>query len=499
MAAELASHLHDGAPCPVCGGTEHPAPAEVAAGHVTRAQVDDAARLEALAADELEAASSALAQHETRRATLFAQADGYDVDTAATQLAAVTTELQAATAAAADLDAARTRLAGLRTEAEAAEREESEALQQLARLTTERAQALADVRRDENEVTLALDTFDSVGARIEALHAQAHAARTAAAAVRDLAAARDAVTSQERELSLVAAETGFDEPEQARSAVRSAAALESLEAAVAAWEMQAGLLEEAAADPRFRDLDPERADVVAASLRAAEQACLDAGSALEGAQAERARREQLLDAFRTHRAQLDARRAERVAVHADTAAVHRIAGLANGSSGSPRMSLSAYVLRRWFESVVEAANLRLDRMSAGRYALQRTDETERKVDQAGLGLVVLDRHTGEERSPRSLSGGETFYTSLALALGLADVVRAEAGGVDLDTLFIDEGFGSLDTETLDLVMAVIDDLRDGGRAIGIVSHVADLKDQITERLEVRRTSSQGPSTTKVVA
>ena len=80
-----------------------------------------------------------------------------------------------------------------------------------------------------------------------------------------------------------------------------------------------------------------------------------------------------------------------------------------------------------------------------------------------------------------------------------DVVRAEAGGVDLDTLFIDEGFGSLDAETLDLVMAVIDDLRDGGRAIGIVSHVTDLKDQITERLEIRRTDPQGPSTTRVVA
>ena len=99
---------------------------------------------------------------------------------------------------------------------------------------------------------------------------------------------------------------------------------------------------------------------------------------------------------------------------------------------------------------------------------------------------MIDRHTGEERSPRSLSGGETFYTSLALALGLADVVRAEAGGVDLDTLFIDEGFGSLDADTLDQVMAVIDDLRDRGRVVGIVSHVADLKDRIAERLEVRR-------------
>jgi exonuclease SbcC len=111
---------------------------------------------------------------------------------------------------------------------------------------------------------------------------------------------------------------------------------------------------------------------------------------------------------------------------------------------------------------------------------------------------VVDRHTGDERSPKSLSGGETFYTSLALALGLADVVKAEAGGVDTETLFIDEGFGSLDADTLDQVLGVIDELRDRGRAVGIVSHVADLKDRVAERLEVRRLPD-GSSTLRVVA
>jgi exonuclease SbcC len=137
-------------------------------------------------------------------------------------------------------------------------------------------------------------------------------------------------------------------------------------------------------------------------------------------------------------------------------------------------------------------------MSSGRYQLRRSDEGENRRQRAGLTLSVIDRHTGEERSPKSLSGGETFYTSLALALGLADVVRAEAGGVDLDTLFIDEGFGSLDLDTLDQVLGVIDDLRDRGRVVGIVSHVADLKDRIAERLEVRRLAD-GSSAVRVVA
>jgi exonuclease SbcC len=166
--------------------------------------------------------------------------------------------------------------------------------------------------------------------------------------------------------------------------------------------------------------------------------------------------------------------------------------------GHRRVALTTYVLRHWFEQVVAAANVRLSVMSSGRYELRRSDEGESRRQRTGLTLAVIDRHTGEERSPKSLSGGETFYTSLALALGLADVVKAEAGGVDTETLFIDEGFGSLDAETLDQVLGAIDELREQGRAVGIVSHVAELKDRIAERLEVRRLPD-GSSTLKVVA
>jgi exonuclease SbcC len=175
-----------------------------------------------------------------------------------------------------------------------------------------------------------------------------------------------------------------------------------------------------------------------------------------------------------------------------------LAGLAKGMDGHRRVALTTYVLRHWFEQVVAAANARLAVMSSGRYELRRSDEGESRRQRAGLTLSVVDRHTGEERSPRSLSGGETFYTSLALALGLADVVKAEAGGVDTETLFIDEGFGSLDSQTLDQVLGVIDDLRDRGRAVGIVSHMPDLKERIPERVEVRRLPD-GSSALKVVA
>jgi exonuclease SbcC len=104
-----------------------------------------------------------------------------------------------------------------------------------------------------------------------------------------------------------------------------------------------------------------------------------------------------------------------------------------------------------------------------------------------LALRVLDAWTGLERHPATLSGGESFSASLALALGLADVVTAEAGGALLETLFVDEGFGSLDDETLDEVMAVLDDLREGGRTVGVVSHVADLRQRIPTQLRVVKT------------
>ncbi|HQZ86079.1 MAG TPA: SbcC/MukB-like Walker B domain-containing protein, partial [Actinomycetota bacterium] len=190
------------------------------------------------------------------------------------------------------------------------------------------------------------------------------------------------------------------------------------------------------------------------------------------------------------------------ALHAEQAAhkpLLELDRLTRGMAGARRMTLTTFVLRYWFAQVVTAANLRLARMSGGKYELSRIEAGSRQGARVGLGLAVFDRYTGKERSPGTLSGGETFYTSLALALGLADVVQAEAGGVSLETLFIDEGFGTLDRDTLEQVLTVIDGLRDDGRVVGIVSHVLELKERLPERLEIRRTREDGPSTVHVVA
>ena len=125
-------------------------------------------------------------------------------------------------------------------------------------------------------------------------------------------------------------------------------------------------------------------------------------------------------------------------------------------------------------------------MSGGRYALAHCDERVGRSRKAGLGLEVLDAWTGRERPPSSLSGGETFQASLALALGLADVVSAEAGGARLETLFVDEGFGTLGDRALDDVLDVLDGLREGGRAVGVISHVAELRQRIPVQLRVEK-------------
>jgi exonuclease SbcC len=157
-----------------------------------------------------------------------------------------------------------------------------------------------------------------------------------------------------------------------------------------------------------------------------------------------------------------------------------------GGDNPLRMSLPRYVLAARMEEVAVAASERFFAMSRGRYRLRRTDEVRHAGRGSGLDLVVDDAMTGHERAVHSLSGGEMFMASLSLAMGLADVVQSHAGGIRLDSLFIDEGFGTLDDETLDQVMRTLEDLRAGGRLVGLISHVAELKERIATRLTVSK-------------
>ncbi|MDG2681397.1 SMC family ATPase, partial [Vibrio parahaemolyticus] len=157
--------------------------------------------------------------------------------------------------------------------------------------------------------------------------------------------------------------------------------------------------------------------------------------------------------------------------------------VASGKTGS-RISLHRFVLGVLLDDVLIQASQRLSLMSKGRYILARKTEGFKGAAGRGLDLVVEDGYTGKMRDVATLSGGESFMAALALALGLSDVVQSYSGGIRLDTLFIDEGFGSLDPESLDLAIQTLVDLQQTGRMIGVISHVSELKEQMALRIDV---------------
>ena len=190
-------------------------------------------------------------------------------------------------------------------------------------------------------------------------------------------------------------------------------------------------------------------------------------------------------ALTTQSLDLAAARERLQAVGATTEAAVRLGALVTARSPANRrnLTLQAYAVQRRFQSVLEAASVHLERMSSGKFSFVIDEQASGRA-QAGLGIDVLDTWTGQTRDPESLSGGETFYASLSLALGLADIVREESGGISLDTLFVDEGFGSLDADTLSVVLDQLDALRSRGRVVGVISHVAEMKDWVHDRIVV---------------
>lgn len=169
-----------------------------------------------------------------------------------------------------------------------------------------------------------------------------------------------------------------------------------------------------------------------------------------------------------------------------------LSNTANGSiSGKEKVMLETYIQMMYFDRIVARANTRFMIMSGGQYELKRRKEAENNRSQSGLDLDVIDHYNGTERSVKTLSGGESFKASLSLALGLSDEIQASAGGVKLDTMFVDEGFGSLDEESLDQAMKALMSLVDGNRLVGIISHVADLKNRIDKQIIVTKEKSGG--------
>ncbi|MEU8994619.1 SMC family ATPase [Streptomyces caniferus] len=482
IAAELADGLRDGQACAVCGATEHPAPARAGAGHVDRTAEE--AALEAHRRAE-EARQQAEARCQSAKEALAAAAATAG-DTPTEELAAEVEELRADfardRALGADLPAARGTLDRAEQEYERRRAGQQQAERRAAARTSHREALDRERAALEEELTRARADCPSVADRAARLERQVALLAAAAEAARTADGCAQRLKDADAGLSDAAYRAGFDTPQAAAEALLRDDAWRALQQRLDHWQAESAAVEAELADPEASAAAalPPADPAAAQTAHQAAAARLRTAAATHAAARERCAELDRLSA----RAEADARALAPLRAAYDRIA--RLAALASGTSAENerRMRLESYVLAARLEQVAAAATARLHRMSAGRYTLVHSDERAGGARRSGLGLHVIDAWTGHERDTSSLSGGETFFASLALALGLADVVTDEAGGTRLDTLFIDEGFGSLDEQTLDEVLDVLDSLRERDRSVGIVSHVADLKARIPAQLEV---------------
>ena len=480
-ASALARELEEDTPCPVCGSTEHPSPAPATHGEITREQVAELDQTRDRAENALR---DAQARHQdlVRRIAQLNEVAGAPTPTLETErdrAADIVAKLEALGPQIAEIEAAleqeRVRLGGL-TDSLASARE---AAASLASTLQERESALASAQaRVETERA----DFVSLGERAAALDERAHRAALLARACADWDSARTAHVKAQHSLAEALEEQGL-ESDSWRSLLLPLPEVEAFEARAAAHDKELFAAREALASERLTHAAAAPAPDLEALTETARKAEEDAAGA--------ARASGILE---QHCAQLEAARAslkealdalERAREQAGP--IRRLADIATASGPENLAStpLSAWVLIARLEEVLAAANPRLAAISSGRYELASVPDDGTASRKSGLGLAIIDHDTDAMRSPRTLSGGETFYTSLALALGLADVVSAEAGGVELRTMFIDEGFGSLDSHTLSLVMAQLQALRSAGRTVGVISHVEEMATQIADQIQVR--------------
>ncbi|MEW6218522.1 MAG: SMC family ATPase [Thermodesulfobacteriota bacterium] len=510
QAAHLAQGLTGGQPCPVCGSRHHPAPAsgsgavpseaELQAG---RRQVDQARAAWEEAKKEMAglavAAATAQAAVASLRHQLGSLAD-QPLGDLLCQRAGLEEELRRVAAAEQTLAQARRRrdelgplLATAGRNLAAATQARQEATSQVDSLRGQlaaTAQGLGEGEADPevirgqlaaiagfiDQTSQALQVAEKGVARLEHEKSSRQGKREEAGRSAEALAAR--LEEAQARFAERLAQAGLAGEDDYRAARMLPAELEQARQRLAAYQerriavaAELGQAEAAAAGLAWPDLD-----ALAAARTAAEDAMKAISGQLGGVQTRLAAARQAMAAMAQY--QEESRRQAR-----QLQVIGHLAGLAAGNNPK-RITLQRYVLASLFGEVTLAASERLRRMSRGRYHLRLSGTVDDARKGAGLDLEVTDDFTGLHRPASSLSGGETFLASLSLALGLSDVVLAESGGRYLDTLFIDEGFGSLDPETLDMAIATLVQLNAQGRMVGIISHVADLRDQIPSRLDV---------------
>ena len=489
-ASELAERLVPGEPCAVCGSPEHPAPAATADTTVTEADVRDAEQARTAADRAATDAETALRAAEQTLRTAREAAAGLAPEAAREALERAEAERAALDQAAKDLAADRRRLtAAEKTLAGADETAAALAAEdgRLAEAAAHRAARLTELR---DAVEAARGDAETLDARRDQVTAARRVLAALAAAQDEDARARAVADETGQALTAALAEQHFDDVDAARAARLEETEAAARTAAVQEWDAErARLAELEASEPVRRGRALAEAGVEPPTEEQT-RAAAEALAAAEAASSSRATAVGRLDSLVATVRRQSAALTEVLERSAGLIAEHtRVRGLLDlvrgGGENLLKMPLTSYVLAGRLEEVAAAATERLLAMTDQRYSIEYSDAVGGRGNK-GLELVIRDHYVDETRHPATLSGGETFMASLALALGLADTVQAEAGGIELDTLFVDEGFGSLDADTLDDVLDVVDTLRTGGRTVGLVSHVERMRQEIGVRLEVRK-------------
>ena len=513
-ALNLAQNLVAGEPCPVCGATEHPAPATQGGENISQEQLDQALekvnevqgelsqaskRVTKLAAQleaqpcQLSPAQAREQLQEAKAALTAAQQASEQASSCKAQIAKLNAQLEALRAdnqtAQARLagDAKEIQLLGEKIDADAAslscEGFESvaakvEYLSQLAAALEQLANAAQELDQCKKRAQQAADSFAVQWAQASANFAD-HSAKPAAPAPTDPAEtgptqAEPTQAEPTQDTSVANVQDGYAQACQDFAGLD----LDALKATSASYEKSLSINQAALAELEGIELTPPPLEQTQGQLEQAQaktQACQTYASTWQA----------FAGQVNAQLAKLNELLARRSKASDKDAQLLALASAANGDNQA-RLTLSAWVLQAHFRQVLVFANERLGVIGAGRYELINVDsEEDTRQQKQGLGLAVVDHLSGTTRSPRTLSGGESFYVSLALALALADVVATQNGGIEMNTLFIDEGFGSLDEGTLAEVMDVLGALHSGGRVVGIVSHVSELKRAIPAAVEVR--------------
>ena len=488
-AAELAAQLAEGEACPVCGSEDHPAPAQAAASALGLSQAEEAAQHANEDAEaKLAADSTALGDANQLVAVLAGQGGDTPEDEAVQAVAAARRAADQSRHAVKELAELRQQIDALDGRIAAAEAARHSGAAEVAQAAAAAAEVAENLASLDKALSGLRGGHRSLSRRLRSLQEAAATLEKAVEARAQLEKANARAEEARLELERALPDAGFRTAEDARAQLLAAAEATVLQAEVrAGYDEQARIaelfaseeivqaLKEAAADPAVNeDVVAELQAAAAAAGQEARDADLAAGMAarcVESLTTIGSEYRQLAGSAREPR-----EHAQLLTALADTAA--------GRGENTYRMSLNSYVLAARLEQVALAASERLVAMSDGRYLLQHSDAKAARGAKSGLGLEVVDQWTGHRRDTSTLSGGESFMASLSLALGLADVVQQESGGIQIDTLFVDEGFGSLDEQSLEQVMDALEGLRDGGRVVGLVSHVGEMKQRIGTQLQV---------------